>query len=252
MSAVVLWLGLLLLVGRLWAGEVMPPKPAYYFNDYAQVVSPAVAQQLNLQLDQFERETSNQLVVAIFPTMQTDSSLEDYCERIFVAWGVGQKGRNNGAVLFVFVQEHKLRIQTGYGLEGALPDITCTQIIRNEIAPRLKQGNYDAAMTAGVQAMMAAAKGEYKGNGSTVNDGQSGKGGSLIPILIIILIIYFVVRSRGTTYGSYGRSGWGSGPWIGGGFGGGGGGFSDGGGGGGGGFTGGGGDSGGGGASGSW
>ena len=116
-------LALALVLGAgLRAAEVIPPRPAHYFNDYAGIVSPAVAGQLNQQLEQFERDTSNQILVAIYPRMQSDSSVEDYTVRVAQAWGVGQKGRNNGAVLFVFMQEHQIFIQVGYGLEGALPD----------------------------------------------------------------------------------------------------------------------------------
>src|SRR5437870_3528419 len=102
------------------ASEVIPPKPAGYFNDYAGVVSKEAAHRFNEQLAQFERETSNQIVVAVFQKMQSDSSIEDYTYRVKETWHVGQKGLNNGAVLFVFVQDRKMFIQTNYGLEGAL------------------------------------------------------------------------------------------------------------------------------------
>ena len=104
------------------AGEVIPPPPAGYFNDYANVVSASTAQPLDQILEQFERDTSNQIVVAIYPKMQSDSSIEDYTVRVAESWKVGQRLKNNGAVLFVFVQDRKLYIQVGYGLEGALPD----------------------------------------------------------------------------------------------------------------------------------
>ena len=104
-----LFLGLL---GPL-AAETMPSKPDRYFNDYAGVVDQATALQLNEQLAQFERDTSTQLVVAIYRTMESESSVADYTQRIAQTWGVGQKGRNNGAVLFVFVANHQMFIQTG-------------------------------------------------------------------------------------------------------------------------------------------
>ncbi|HXP35644.1 MAG TPA: TPM domain-containing protein, partial [Chthoniobacterales bacterium] len=113
------------------AAEDIPPKPAAYFNDYAGVVSKEAANRFNEQLAQFERETSNQVVVAIWQTMPSQSSIEDFTQRTFQAWTVGQKGQNNGAVLFVFVKDRRMRIQPGYGLEGVLPDFTCDQIIRN-------------------------------------------------------------------------------------------------------------------------
>src|SRR3954452_15237344 len=119
---------LLFIVGLLWcfcitAAEVIPPAPKLYFNDYAQVVSPATAQQSNQTLEEFERQTSNQILVAIYPKMQSDSSIEDYTVRVARAWKVGQKEKNNGAILFVFTEDRKMFIQVGYGLEGALPDV---------------------------------------------------------------------------------------------------------------------------------
>src|ERR1700722_16346340 len=111
----------------------MPPAPAQYFNDYAGVVSPGTAAQLNQKLTDFEKATSSQVVVAIFPKMESDSSVDDYTLRVARAWKVGQKDNNNGIVLFVFVQDHKMFIQVGPGLEGALPDALCKRIISTEI-----------------------------------------------------------------------------------------------------------------------
>jgi uncharacterized protein len=239
----------LLLGCRLFAQEVMPPKPVAYFNDYANVVSSGTAAQLNQTLADFERQTSEQIVVAVFPKMQSDSSVDDYTERVARSWQVGQKDKNNGAVLFVFVQDHKMFIQTGYGLEGVLPDALCKRIVDEQIAPRFKAGDFDGGLTAGVQSIIAATKGEYKGNGQTVADrNQNGAGKSILPVIIFVVILLFIFFGRGSgiapwlILSSMGSNNWGSGR--------GGGGFS--GGGGGGGFSGGGGSFGGGGAGGSW
>lgn len=231
--------------------EVIPPTPKEFFNDYAKAISPQVARKLNDALTQFERETSNQILVAIFQKMPSDSSMEDYCQNVFRAWNPGQKDKNNGAILFVFLQDRKMRIQTGYGLEGALPDITCKRIIQDEIAPYFKKGLLDAGIATGVQAMIAATKGEYKGTGKTRNEIKREKGTDFSSMIFILVVALFVVlgrmrRSAGTSFDSSGRRNWNHG-WhmsSGGGFSGGG--FS------GGGFSGGGGSSGGGGASGSW
>ena len=258
------WRAILLLLGTCFtvlAAEVLPQAPSQYFNDYAQVVSPQVASQLNQTLEEFERTSSDQVVVAIFPKMQSDSSIEDYTLRLARGWRVGQKIKNNGAVLFVFIQDRKMFLQVGYGLEGALPDALCKRIIAEQIAPRFKAGDYDGGLTAGVQAILAATKGEYRGTGRTVAESQNLSWPAVFVILLILgvfglivismfLSVFRVVR-HGWFYGSsgWGGGGWSSGGWGGGGFsGGGGGGFS----GGGGGFSGGGGSFGGGGAGGSW
>lgn len=241
--------------------EVIPPPPPRHFNDIAGVVPTVTEAQLDSQLAQFERETSNQIVVAVYRTMESPSSIDDYAVRVFEAWRVGGKARDNGALLLVFTESRKMRIQTGYGLEGALPDALAKQIIENEIAPRFREGDYAGGLTAGVQAMIAATRGEYKGSGRTVAETRGSRGsGSLLPLLFFALILFLMFgrgrRRRSVVYGRRGRSvmgaPWWGGPggWGGGGFGGGGGGGF--GGGGGGGFSGGGGSTGGGGASGSW
>src|SRR5438477_12412443 len=89
------------------AAEVIPPKPTRYFADYAGVVSKEAALRFNEQLAQFERETSNQVWVVVYPKMQSDSDIADYTRRVAQSWREGQQGRNNGAVLFVFVQDRK-------------------------------------------------------------------------------------------------------------------------------------------------
>lgn len=238
-----------------YAAETIPPAPTRYFNDYAGVVSAATAAQLNQELDQFERDTSNQIVVAIYPHLPSDSPIDDYSVRVYQAWRIGQKGRDNGALLLIYTQDHKMRIATGYGLEGALPDITCKRILDNEIAPRLRAGDFNGGVAAGIHAMIAATRGEYKGTGHTVDDSS---GSNTAPVGIVLFLAFIVFASvlnrifgRSHVYGRRGRSTWIDSPWWSGGNWGGGGGWS-GGGGGGGGFSGGGGSTGGGGASGSW
>ena len=215
-----------------FGAEVMPPKPAGYFNDYAGVVQKDVALQLNEKLAQFERETSVQIVVAVFRKMESDSSIDDYTRRIAKAWDIGQKETRNGAALFVFIEDRKMFIQTAYGLEGALPDATCFDITHNIIAPAFKTGDYAGGLSAGIDAMMQAVRGEYKGSGKTVLESRSRKGGDGSAILfVIIFIIIMIIISRAARRRGYGYSGRGPfvGPFIGGWGGGSGGGWSGGG-----------------------
>ena len=229
----------------------LPPKPEHYVEDNAGILSPAAKAALNSKLEQFERDSSDQVLVATFPDVPADYQMEDFTQRTAEAWGVGQKKNNNGAVLFLFPGSHKIRIEVGYGLEGAIPDAVAKRIIQNEIVPAFRAGDFDGGVTRGVAAILAAAKGEYHGTGRTGADQPS-----LFPVLrqgIFYLLLFIVIvsiffRSRGTSYGSSGRrSFWFPSSYSGGS--GGGGGFS---GGGGGGFSGGGGSFGGGGASGGW
>jgi len=251
------------------AAEVIPPRPqGNYINDYASVLSRSTVGNLNRTLQDFEKQTSNQILVVIYPRMQSDSSIDDYAVRVAQAWGVGRKDRKNGVVLFIFTQDRKMTIQVGYGLEGALTDALSKDIIEDVIKPHFRNNDYDGGLRAGVDAIMKATRGEYKGTGrNAASRGRPGWIGPLLTFIAIALIIRAIRRrTSGAVYGPggvYRRRGWGGGFWPGyyigsgwgrGGGGGswGGGGGSWGGGGGGGGFSAGGGSFGGGGASGSW
>ena len=249
-SSIHLAAALLLIVSTLTAAEVIPPKPDRYFNDYAGVVSREAASRFNEQLAQFERETSDQVVVAVFQKMQSDSDIADYTQRVAQAWGVGQKERRNGAVLFVFIEDRKMFIQVGYGLEGALPDATAFDITERHIKPLFRTGNYETGLATGIDLICKAIRGEYKGSSKTVTEQNRGSGlFGLLPfisfVIVLIIISRVIRRLGGYSYSSRGGGpvfipsggGWSSG-------GGGGGGFS--------GFSGGGGSFGGGGAGSSW
>lgn len=242
--------GLFVLCLLASASGALPPKPEHYVEDKAGILSPAAKAALNSRLEQFERDSSDQVLVATFPDVPADYQMEDFTQRTAEAWGVGQKKNDNGVVLFFFPGSHKIRIEVGYGLEGAIPDAVAKRIIQNEIVPAFRAGDFDGGVTRGVAAILAAAKGEYQGTGRTGAEEPSG-----IPLILIVLflsifiiIVSSMVFNRGACYGATGRrSSWFSDSYSGGS--GGGGGFS---GGGGGGFSGGGGSFGGGGASGGW
>jgi uncharacterized protein len=242
---------------------LIPEKPQRYVTDRAGILRPGQAEELNAKLEQFEKDTSNQILVWIDNKVPEGFTLEDFTVRAGQKWGAGQKKEDNGAILFVFPEDRKVRIEVGYGLEGAIPDVTAKRIIDNEIVPRFRAGDIAGGVESGVAALLLAARGEYKGTGKTVAERERSNrpsfGGCLPWIFIFgIFVLPWLLRRR--TYRTHGSRGWWTGPWWWGGFGGGGGGgwsgggggWSGGGGFGGGGFSGGGGSFGGGGASGSW
>ena len=236
--------------------EVIPKVPLNHFNDYAGVTSAATAQKLDAALTSFEKTTSDQILVAVYAKMQSDSSIDDYTVRVARAWQVGQKTKNNGAILFVFIQDRKMFIQVGYGLEATLPDAVCKQITEYVIKPYFVRGDYNGGLTAGVNAMLAALGGKPLALAPAARrPGQGAPAAAIVLVIFALLMVFIILRSffavaglgrrvgRGWTYGSGGYGG-GGGFW-----GGGGGGFS---GGGGGSFSSGGGSFGGGGAGSSW
>lgn len=233
--------------------EALPPSPRQYVTDEAGVIAPGVVAQLNRRLAAFEKATSNQIVAVVYPKLPEGASLEDYAQRLYSAWKIGSKKNSNGVLLLLFVQDRKVRIQPGYGLEGALPDALCSRIIRETMAPAFRSGNYSAGLTSGITAVMQATKGEYKGTGQKSGKPLTLRDFLFSPLgffLLVIFVLMIVNRSRrdvgrgGISPGAAAATGFflGSGGWGGGS---GGGGDS-------GGFSGGGGDSGGGGSSGDW
>ncbi|MDD5199590.1 MAG: TPM domain-containing protein [Terrimicrobiaceae bacterium] len=243
------------------AAEPLPPRPAAYVTDRAGILSAKTVAEWNARLAAYERETSNQVLAAIFPSVPADYQMEDFTQRTAEAWGVGQKKTDNGVVLFIFPNDRKMRIEVGYGLEGAIPDATAMAIINNEIRPEFRQGNFDAGVSRGLTAILAAARGEYHGTGKTQaeNAVQVPFSAACFLAFVAALVIFGYITSsnRGASYRRGGRRSAAPGLWgwpPGGGWSGGssGGGWSSGGSSGGGGFSGGGGSFGGGGASGGW
>jgi len=143
----------------------IPPAPKEFFTDSAGVVDPTTARRrLDSRLADFERQTLNQLLVVINSELPEGTFLEDCtvkCAR--ERRGVGDKKHDNGIVLFVFIQDRKLRIEVGYRLEGALPDGLAKLIIENEIKPAFKAGNYAAGVERGIEAIVKATKRESRG-----------------------------------------------------------------------------------------
>ena len=192
----------------LIAAEVIPPKPDRYFNDYAGIVSREMRRSVSTkQLAQFERETSDQVVVAIFPKMQSDSDIADYTQRVAQAWGVGQKERRNGVVLFVFVQDRKMFIQVGYGLEGALPDATAFDITEYQIKPHFRDGDYEGGIAIGIDLDLQSDPWRVQGIGKNrcgTTSWQVALQGFLFFIIFVIVLI--VISRMMRRLGGYGYS----------------------------------------------
>lgn len=181
---------LALAVTAVIAAEQLPETPARFFNDYTGTVDRDVGDSLNERLAKYERESSNQLLVVFYSRMLTDSSIEDYCTRAFEKWGVGRADRDNGAVLFIFTEQHKMRIQTGYGLEASLTDAECFRIIEG-MKPFFRASNYTGGASFAVDAMIEATVGEYQGTGKTLAELQ-GDPQLWLMILFFIFILFTV------------------------------------------------------------
>jgi len=214
------------------------PAPDGYVRDDAGILSRSTELKIEHFLEEFERTDSTQIAVLTVRSLEGEP-VEAYALAVAEAWGIGQKGKDNGALLLVAKDDRKIRIEVGYGLEGRLTDLLAGRIIDDEIAPRFRQGDYDGGIVAGVASMAEAVRGEYEGTGRT-----RGKKRNPLGFLSLLLFLGPGLLMFGGPRRRYGHR---HVPfWIGGPFGGGrgGGGF--------GGFSGGGGGFGGGGASGGW
>ena len=250
---------LLLLAGATLMAQGLPvPKLIAHVTDQAGALTPDQRASLEQELSTYEDSTGNQFAVLIIPSLQGEV-LEEYSLRVAEQNKLGTEKNDNGLLVLVAIEEHKIRIEVGYGLEGAITDGTTALIRENEIAPRFRQGDYFGGLQAGLRALMLAGAGEYHAEPKDTTPEGIGIGGIIVAIIVIIVIGRLMRGGRGRGGGggsvlpwiiaanSFGR-GWGgrsSGGWSGGG----GGSF---GGGGGGGWSGGGGSFGGGGSSGSW
>ena len=242
-AAVLLWQVLLTgsVDGRDWDSSLQLTRRV---TDLTQTLTPSEVTALETKLKSFEDSTSTQVVVVMVSSIG-ESTIEEAALQVAEVNGIGRKGKDNGVLLFVAKDDRQMRIEVGYGLEGTLPDALAGQIIRKEITPWFRQGDFHAGIDAGITAIMAATRNEYKADEPPSD--------TPFPFLIVLFILLFMLMmwrrkkflgGGGTPIffpGGIPRSGsWHSGGWSGGGGGSGGG------------FSGGGGSFGGGGASGSW
>ncbi|MBL8017308.1 MAG: TPM domain-containing protein, partial [Ignavibacteria bacterium] len=167
-------------------------KVTTYVTDKTGTLTSSQIKDLETKLAAFEKETSNQIVVWMEPSLD-GNSVEDRSYEIAEKNGIGQKGKNNGVLLYIAKNDRKLRIEVGYGLEGSLTDALSSQIIRNEITPQFKKGNFYAGINAGVDAIMKATKGEYTADEeSTDNDPVAGICCIPFPVLVFLVIFLFI------------------------------------------------------------
>ncbi len=234
---------LVALAPPLWA-QSFPPLTGRVV-DAANILPPDVEAAIEARSAALEAATTTQMVVATVPDLQ-GYEIEDYGYRLGRAWGIGQKGQNNGVILLVAPNNRRVRVEVGYGLEPVLTDALSSVIINQQILPRFKAGDLPGGIQAGADAIMqqlelppeqAAANVQAAASAQASADEGSGFGAVLF-ILFILLWLYFAMRrgKRGTRRGAGpiiiwgpGSGGWGGGG--GGGWGGGGGGFGGGGGG---------------------
>ena len=188
--------GIFFLLTQVKAQELLPkPNPPRLVVDKAGVLSPEQRQILEDKLVALDDSTSNQICIVTIPTLD-GGSIDDYAVNLFRSWGIGNKKTNNGVLVLVAVNDRKIRIEVGYGLEGAIPDVTAKSIINNDLGPAFKQGNYYRGFVQASESLSKAAAGEYKEPRHRKASGKSSSLGEIIAFLVIVIVVITII-SRG-------------------------------------------------------
>ncbi len=214
---VLLILGCWSLYGQVFGQQV--PASQGFVNDFVGVLSPGQAQQLNAVLTQYAESSSNEIAIAIME-LPEDAILEEFTLSIAEQWGVGGESNDNGLLIAVYPNSRKMRIEVGYGLEGAVPDSRALEVQNKYMKPAFRQGDYYTGLRDAVDALILATRGEYEDAPTSKyyqpDSPETGGGvGQTFVIIAIILLFIFMSRGGGKGGGRGGRGGGGSVlPWI--------------------------------------
>jgi uncharacterized protein len=187
---------LLIILSATGFAQDFPAKPDKLVNDYTGTLSAGQLQQLEQKLVAFDDSTSIQVAIAILKSVG-EYDINEYALELGRKWGVGTKGKDNGVMIVVALGDRKIAIQTGYGVEGVLPDMYTRRIIDNDIKPYFKAGNYYKGLDAGTDAIISVTKGEYKNDKPKASKGGGGGSGILIVIIIVVVVIIMLKRGGG-------------------------------------------------------
>ncbi len=180
----------------VYAQKIEPkPNPPVAVNDFANLLESFQKQALEQKLEAYNDSTSSAIVIITVPSLN-GYDIEQVALKYLRDWGIGSKEKNNGVVILVSANDHKARIETGYGMEGVLPDILAKQIIDERMIPFFKNGDYYAGLNNTVDAIIQAAAGEYKADKSD-NKNNKVTAGKIIPLIIIFLVIIFLFSGGG-------------------------------------------------------
>ncbi|MEM1325826.1 MAG: TPM domain-containing protein [Bacteroidota bacterium] len=175
------------------AQKAIPPKPYQLVNDYVGALSGPEKRALEQKLVAYNDSTSTQIAVVIDNSLEGEDAF-DYTVRLARAWGIGQGETDNGILIYIALADRQLRIQTGYGAEGFLPDALARRIIDQIIAPAFRQQQYYTGLDRATDAIIQLAAGEY-----TADDLERGGDDSAFPLFFVFLIIFliFFLANRG-------------------------------------------------------
>lgn len=173
----------------MFAQRAVPPLWGHRVHDEAKVLSQTTIDELEIMLEKYEDSTSNQIAILVIPSLDNDV-LEEYSIRVVEEWKLGKKGTDNGVLLLIVVNDRKIRIEVGQGLEGVLTDVATNRIIKNRIAPHFREQDYDGGVRAGVEGIIQQIGSEY----SVTDDYDVA---DEVPLVLRIIIGLFVFSILG-------------------------------------------------------
>ena len=193
---------MLLCTSGIARADLVPiPELKSRVTDLTQTLSPEQQNQLEAKLAAFEQKKGSQIAVLIIPTTHPED-IAQYSIRVVEKWKVGREKVDDGLLLLVAKEDRKLRIEVGYGLEGAIPDLTAKRVISEIISPRFKQGDYFGGLDAGLNALIALVDGEPLPAPTASSENNNGKLENLLPILLFGgLVSGLFLRSIFGTFG---------------------------------------------------
>ena len=205
-----LLLGCWSLSGHVFGQQV--PAARGFVNDFVGVLSPGQAQQLNAVLTQYAESSSNEIAIAIME-LPEDAILEEFTLSIAEQWGVGGESNDNGVLIAVYPNSRKMRIEVGYGLEGAVPDSRALEVQNKYMKPAFRQGDYYTGLRDAVDALILATQNEYEDAPTSKyyqpNSPETGGGAAQMAVIVAIILL-FIFMSRGGGGGRGGRGGGGN------------------------------------------
>jgi uncharacterized protein len=167
----------------------VPDKPAARVNDYAGILDAGAESAIESKLRDFESASSTQIVVAAIPSLD-GAAIEDVATRTFEKWGLGQKGRNNGVLLLIAMENHRAKIEVGYGLEDRLTDALSRGILEDRFFPAFRDKDYAGGISATCDAIISATQGAY-----TALPKKRSSAPALSVIVPLIILIVFILKS---------------------------------------------------------
>lgn len=179
-----------------------PPNPPRLVNDLANVLSTDQEQKLEDKLVNFDKTTSTQITIVAINSLD-GYEVSQYAVELANKWGIGRKGKDNGVLILAAIDDRRMNISTGYGLEGALPDVITGRIIRHEMTPAFRQGDYYGGFNKAADAIIAATKGEYTADPSDKRERDLPLGVVILLIVIIYIVVWIISKIGGGGGGNY-------------------------------------------------